>query len=449
MTQQKKHFTPYDVQWHEGMLLMPHHFQKRDRVHKNTFSYHLSVMSPYHWGVRELSVDRGGLSSGVFRVLSFEGILPDGTIVFFPHEDDHTLEIDLNPYFQELQTSSLKIFLGIPESHTEDSNEASCFARYKSVRLMQIADENTGDNPLDISFLRPNLRLFAEKTIGPPRYVSMAISQVCLQGSLLKETSYIPPQLRIQKKSAVGKMCAQLIYRVREKIPYLQEKIQHLQQEPTVDTYSLVKTEETRRNLITGLLNFETIANGSLIHPYHLFLSLVNFVALSASMSAQIPPVFKAYDHNDVQASFEELSCFFYQFLDGIEATYTTIDFKQTDRVYSMPLKKEWDCTELAINLYPTMDMSQEELVQWVNGCVIATDRFVYVAQDNRVLGASREVVKKINHLNIVPVHGSILVRITGEKPFVYPGDVLRMFNISDKPNKRPERIVLYLPSAS
>src|SRR5436190_1813629 len=42
---------PGAIQWHEGMLLAPQHFQWLSLRQETLLQYHASAISPFHWGV--------------------------------------------------------------------------------------------------------------------------------------------------------------------------------------------------------------------------------------------------------------------------------------------------------------------------------------------------------------------------------------------------------------
>ena len=78
-----KNTAKYDlIQWHEGMLLAPHHFQNQDARIENLLFFHLSHLCPFFWGVKHLVIDENMLGSGRVRVSRIEGTMPDGLVFF-------------------------------------------------------------------------------------------------------------------------------------------------------------------------------------------------------------------------------------------------------------------------------------------------------------------------------------------------------------------------------
>src|SRR5260370_35525965 len=64
--------------WREGMLMLPHHFQQLDLYHERLLHARLSALTPYAWGVGDLTVDEQALAGGGFRIVRATMVLPDG-----------------------------------------------------------------------------------------------------------------------------------------------------------------------------------------------------------------------------------------------------------------------------------------------------------------------------------------------------------------------------------
>jgi type VI secretion system protein ImpJ len=77
---------PDAVQWHEGMLLSPQHFQQADLHNQALQGYMTLVAAPYGWGVRRLRINEAALMAGRFAVTDLEAVMPDGLLV--QHADD-------------------------------------------------------------------------------------------------------------------------------------------------------------------------------------------------------------------------------------------------------------------------------------------------------------------------------------------------------------------------
>ncbi|MFT7117168.1 MAG: type VI secretion system protein ImpJ, partial [Rhodoferax sp.] len=71
------------IQWHEGMLLSPQHFQQTSARLDSLVARQTLLAAPFAWGIRSLKMDNGLLSAGIVRVLQLDAIMPDGTLVSF------------------------------------------------------------------------------------------------------------------------------------------------------------------------------------------------------------------------------------------------------------------------------------------------------------------------------------------------------------------------------
>ncbi len=88
------------IEWHEGMLLSPQHFQQLSARLDSLVGWQTLAAAPFSWGIRRLAFDNGLLPTGLLRVLELEAILPDGTAVQYSaaNPEHGTLELSLTPY---------------------------------------------------------------------------------------------------------------------------------------------------------------------------------------------------------------------------------------------------------------------------------------------------------------------------------------------------------------
>src|ERR1700761_6482753 len=66
------------VVWSEGMLMAPQHLQQQDAYHEALLDARVAALTPYAWGVCELSIDLSALEAGQLIVRSFLGVFPSG-----------------------------------------------------------------------------------------------------------------------------------------------------------------------------------------------------------------------------------------------------------------------------------------------------------------------------------------------------------------------------------
>ena len=105
---------PDPIQWYEGMLLTPQHFQQAWLRQDALLHYHAARLAPFFYGVRRVEIDGALLVVGMLRVLALEAVLPDGLVVTHPREGGEDLQIDLQPYADQLKRGPLTVFAVVP-----------------------------------------------------------------------------------------------------------------------------------------------------------------------------------------------------------------------------------------------------------------------------------------------------------------------------------------------
>ena len=164
---------PPAVNWHEGMLLAPQHFQQTNQRHESLTTYHISVVSPFHWGIMDLTIDRPRLVAGTLKILALEAVMPDGLAVSFGESDadkvavsyyqneeeekkNEILEFDLEPLKAKMEQGPQTIHLAVASQKMGVSYFKGDIKRQESFEGIPIIDENTGDNEISIPRLKPS-----------------------------------------------------------------------------------------------------------------------------------------------------------------------------------------------------------------------------------------------------------------------------------------------------
>lgn len=125
------------IEWHEGMLLAPQHFQQFAARSELLTQHMFSQASPFRWGVIELKIDQAALSTGILRILTVEAIMPDGLLAVGGSERGVKLEFNL----QKAEVNPIRVCLSVPR-------EAAVYNRSDYSRYEAFAgkDELTPDD---------------------------------------------------------------------------------------------------------------------------------------------------------------------------------------------------------------------------------------------------------------------------------------------------------------
>ena len=152
------------VIWNEGMFLTPHHFQQWDRYNETLFAERLQSLSPFGWGVSDLSIDTDGLINGSFTLLGFRGILPDGLMIRTPDQDMLPETRSITELFPP-SSDHLDVYLGVPVynpgavNYRFNDSPVSRATRFIA-EYVKVPDDNTGENVREIAVARKNLKIF-------------------------------------------------------------------------------------------------------------------------------------------------------------------------------------------------------------------------------------------------------------------------------------------------
>jgi len=108
---------PDAIQWHEGLLLTPQHFQQMSSRHEALVQYGNLMVSPFGWGVRRFKHHAISLPAGKLRVLELEAVMPDGLVVvhgLHGPDRDGVLEIDLAAHAEQMGHNGALVHVAVP-----------------------------------------------------------------------------------------------------------------------------------------------------------------------------------------------------------------------------------------------------------------------------------------------------------------------------------------------
>ncbi len=431
------------IQWHEGMLLMPQHFQQMDfRVEKMT-AYYMAHCFPSLWGIIQLKIDEALLTTGTFRPLELEAIMPDGLVISGLPQTNVPLQADLLPFQDKLQLAPYFIYLCVPQWDEGAAGVEGELPRYLSSIESNVVDINTGQEAIDIPRLIPNLSLQVAQE-PPAHFVCFPLAQVTFNTKSFSLTEYLPPQVQVNLLSKLGAINNQLAERLRQKLGYLQQKVQAVEEIVTKDPF-FEEIEEVRLKLIAGLLPFEAVLSLANVHPFQIYRELCGLAGqISGVKYGEIPPRFAAYNHLDLRGTFKQVVDYIEKVLDEIEESYTVIPFTLNERVFTLQLQSSWGSDRFVLGARAQPGVKTEDLLNWINNCVIVTDQYISLAKDNRILGAQRKIVSEVSSMNLIATRGVQLFIVEGDSRYIDPKGILCLFNISDDDLTRPIEVVLY-----
>lgn len=430
------------MQWYEGMLLQPQHFQQNDLRLRELLTFHLSEISPFHWGLKHFKIDSAQLVSGKLVFLELEAVMPDGLVVSQYVEEGELIEVDLSPFEAVLMERPVMTYLAVPQYVYGAANATGKMPRWTTQAGKEVVDENTGEGKIAIATIVPNTTIFVDE-LPSSNFVYVPLLEIRLEDNTHKLTSFYPPMLRVTRDSTLGEESHALVELIRAKIAYLVDKI------GSNTKFEATKILEDTVHLLTmGLLPFEALLNAQASHPFTIYVALCALAGHVAGLhKQQVPPVFPAYNHNNIQRSFAQVSQFITGMLDRVQESYYTVKLSRQESTFTINLDEE--CLTAPYLLFGArvpVGTNAAEIAVWVEDAIISTASALDAAADNRVLGARRELVDAEQGLNVASSKSVLLFRVYQDKRFTVGGELLSIFNNLQRVAAPPPEIVLYIP---
>lgn len=437
---------PDPVQWYEGMLLTPQHFQQAWLREEALIQYHVNRLSPFHFGVRTFAVDATRLVVGVFRVTALEAVMPDGMVVRHPAENAGDLEINIGGLGDAMKDGPMTVHLVVPVYRAGAAVRGQQ-ARFEAVEGPPAVDENTGDNEQPVLRMRPRLGLQVGDDV-PGRYVSMPVARVIYRDEAFRLTEYVPPCFALGRDSPLVELGRHLARRLREKATFLAGRLRappgSMQATLVADTRSAVQC------LVAGLPSLEALLDTPDIHPFALHMCFCAVAGHVATLGpGLVPPVFDPYDHSDPRGSMQPVLSFVERMIDTVSDTYVVIRFAAETSGFRLKIEPAWirdDGLVVGVRLAPGQTGTDAEA--WVAESLIASGENMGVVRERRLRGAARRRIDHDDRLGVVPERGVLLFRIAMDPSYIEPSRVLEIDNPGDRQGvRRPAEIVLFTAS--
>jgi type VI secretion system protein ImpJ len=441
---------PEAVQWHEGMLLSPQHFQLAARRTEALAAYLLEAAAPFCWGVQRLQIDASLLLEAVFRVVELEAVMPDGLLIVYPaSEDDHRLELDLNSAEIDPQKAPVTVHLAVA-ARTELASSGRLL-RYRSVEGGPVVDDNTGDNEIRVPRLRPALSLhLTPSPLQPPssKYVSLPLVRLAFRDEAFVLENYEPPRIMLARDSLLHRCARGVAVQLREKALALGEQLQSARLQG-----SDAQTPETARQLsaIVGTLpRLEALLQSGVAHPFPVYLALCDIVGDIAVIGSQLNlPQLSGYEHRDALPPFEEIATHVQRMLSLLREAFRSIRFTRYEAGrFGIATRSGWVGSTLIVGARIGPGQPADAVREWMESALIGSSSRMRNIRENRVRGAPRDLVVEAPELELVVPPNVLLYRVGAEGFEIVPEDTLEVAGSHEQPGLgEPLELLLYLPT--
>lgn len=399
---------PDSIQWHEGMLLQPQHFQQLNYRAEDLAFYYSRLFIPYLWGVVKMEIDELKIAQGIFNITRLEAVMPDGLLVYHDEvELGRKLEANIQDKFGD--GLELTLHLAVPAFQFNPQQD-----RFHSDERV-VLDDAMRKKRINVSVLRPKLYLLSDEQINKS-YTSFPIAKISFRESAYQITSFLPPVLSLGRGSEVYSRCASLLSDIRQKTQKLDDELASMSSSASANDFLGLQYKIER--LVSELPSLEGMLNSNITHPYLVYLGLCSLAGKVCSLNYnKVPPSFSPYDHNNIAQVFFELIHYIKLSISQIIEKYQIVILRQKDGRFIVPVKHLPHPGEpLIIGIYTT-GIERDELERWMKIAFIATEDHIDRAISNRVYGADRNRIDYYEPLNIIPVANLLLfaIDVSGE----------------------------------
>ncbi len=298
------------VLWTKGVLLSPQHLQVQDRFLEDLVAFRLSAVAAWRWGFASMTLDSEALLDGMVGLDEARGVFPDGLAFDVPGSDPAPAARSIEEVLPEKASSGL-VHLAIAEWKSGGTNVAmtrGSDARFDA-EMVYRRDDTTGDGEKAILVGRKNLRLIGEEE-RIEGLMTLPVARLVRDesGEVVADPNFVPPVVN----HAASPHLVSLNRRLVEIMTARSSTLKGLRRQRSefladfsqfdVASFWLLYTVNAHLPLIRHFLDS---GEG---HPLDLFRTWSALAGALTTFSPDVDPAdLPAYDHRDLQASFERL----------------------------------------------------------------------------------------------------------------------------------------------
>ena len=430
------------VEWHEGMLLAPQHFQLASARLDSLLAWQQLHVAPFGWGVINFRIATNLLSARILRVVELDAILPDGTAVSY-HADNAlhgSLELPLEPVEKAMANGPLDVYLQLPLNRSmRDKGKPR---RFRSVACPPLEDEVSDALPADVPRLLPNLSL-AAGAVPAGLYTWLRLCTVSKDNEVIKRGDELPPLLVVPKDGKFWERLTRFVGDLRDKAAFLAKQTA-VPSSRTEDRLAYLEQRERLSNLMVGLPLVEAVLRTPRLHPYSLFLALCGLLGpICMLRPGGMPPEPPEYDHANPLSSLLPVIDALEDSLQEVSQDYLEHKFEFRHGAFEIVLRPEWIGMRLVLGLRGQLE---GDLIRWMADAIIGSQSAYVSLRDNRVPGAARAHIEKADELGVRASSGYTLFEVQTTTALTVPNEPLVVSNSTESAaGQRPNEMVLFV----
>ena len=394
------------IQWHEGMLLSPQHFQTESTRVDSLIADHVLGRQEEAWGIRVLELDSNLLTGGILRVLKLEAFMPDGTAIKWDAAvEDVALELKVSDYSAFIKENrKIDIYLALPVSTKR--NKEGLF-RFSEKTTLPVGDDYSDSEAIDIPRLSPNIKIIGGEQPSS-LYVSFKLCELYEDNGVTKIGDYIPPLVTINASIFLTSRLKTISKGLREKAVFLARQVSSVKFSPAdADQFS---TNQRLRTIVMLLPKLEGLMQMDGVSPRALYLILCEVLGpISQLKIGGIPEIPPKYDHQKLFSVFDSIFKMIIGSISEVSQNYHEVPFKKIDLGYEIVLKPEWIKSSLVLGL---KGVDKSYVNSWVKSVIIEKSTEIENCRQKRVLGMKRRKIEEFSAMQLKSLPGVNLIEV-------------------------------------
>ena len=392
-------FLPDAVQWSEGMLLSPQHFQQNDIHAQAMLHQRFTGAVPYGWGLRHLRIDASRLADGLVCVHECDAVMPDGLpLVYRATHAASSLAVDVKKLF-EGDVKSVRVYLAIPPRAGALDVPSTSIRRYDSLPGRATLDETIGMGDVVVERMRVRMELYAgAPPVGHPALPLLEIVRDASETLVLG--GYHGPMLRIDASRGLGANGLQ--QRFADLRAMMWKKLRELSSDIADDapeTAAAMGTEarshlRAAREIGACLPLVDTVLSDPLVSPAVAWWAMSQVVGRMAAIGSNPRPLaMDPYRHEDCQPQFDAAIAYIRRKLAMLNTDWDVMAFERiADGQFARRLPADAG-TNVLIELRTGEGQSAQELQRWLSESRIASEELLPLLRQRRIPGAEVRVL--------------------------------------------------------
>lgn len=289
------------VIWSEGMFLQPQHFQQHERYLEKLIEARARPTMPHAWGFATLEIDEAALAMGKLALSAGQGLFPDGTPFDFPATHQAPPPLDIPP-----QTRNQLVLIAVPlrrrGGSEVEAGGSEGLARY-AVANVEVPDITSNrSDAIQLGELRLCLLLENEKTDAFACLGVLRVAERRADNQLLLDQQYIPPALSIRCNRTLAAYCDEIHGLLHQRGEELAAQLAQPGRGGVAEIADFLLLQTVNRHEAV----FAHFRNRALLHPEHLFMSLLALAGDLATFGNERRrvPAYPEYRHDSLELAF-------------------------------------------------------------------------------------------------------------------------------------------------